>query len=110
MELRLKKQTRGWYTDKEPAVHGLNQAFKDVDKPGVREALGKFGLLDDCGNPVNGLTDLMTKSDFGYGEGDKNRQTPKARNEKTTWGPAGGLTSGNSDMVGATSGRGNGGV
>lgn len=65
-EHRRKAKQRGFYTDPAPGIYGARAGFESAErKAGKLAALKNFGLIHGHGDPVEALTDLYHKEDFG---------------------------------------------
>lgn len=112
-ETRLNKKERGWYKDPDPSFHDMKEKFNEaarrngekaveqVKAAAIRYVLGKFALLDEHGDPVGDLTDILKNDDFGYTKR-TSKNNFRMRDEKPVWGPPAGLGSGwTADYLGA---------
>lgn len=122
VETRLKKRQRGWHYEAEPGFHGVKSTFDQAEKnnksnevklAAMLDALEKFALLDDNGDPIGTLSKILKENDFGFNSGapsKKDRNRPQA--ESRSFGVPTGLGAGDaaSRMSGFNSGGGYSGV
>lgn len=113
------KRERGFYRDPDPRFKDFKGKFeaasrsngeRQVKEAAIRHVLAKFALLDEAGNPIDGLTEIIRGDDFGY---TKRRAGRPARmsDEKPVWGPPSGLGAGwTADQLGWNQGVSYGGV
>ena len=110
---------RGFYKDPDPRFKDLKGKFDDAARTNgekqiklaaIYSVLAKFALLDEMGDPIEGLTKMLKDDDFGYTDR-KPKGPGSMRDEKPLWGPNAGMGAGSvADRLGFNSNERYGGV
>ena len=110
---------RGFYKDPDPRFKDLRGKFDDAARTtgeiqsklaASNSVLAKFALLDEMGDPIEGLTKMIKDDDFGYTDR-KPKGSGATREEKPLWGSNAGMGAGSvADRLGFNSNERYGGV